>query len=574
MPNRISRTPFRSFAVLGGLVLWGTLAVANPQQTTILGQALPADAVPYAQQVLRVPCNNSRNEVTFDHPISVYQRYGCVQDFFSDTLIDLDPEYHPEPAAAESWSVAEDGVTWIFRLRPGQMWNDGTQLTAHDYVATFQLCASPEHAWDFAWFYSFLGEGGLHNWDRIVAGELPPDSLGVTAIDDLTLQLVTEGPFPAMPSAMKFGYTLQKRALEEHGPYYNNDPATSVSSGPFMLTEFNPGYRIVVSANPDYRGYRPPLLSRIEGIYMSPATYFLAFQRGEVDLVGHEELTPADFATIETDPQLSSNYLRHYGDFRTDYILFDTHTPPFNDLNVRRAFAHAVDREAIVAGVYSPIKAVPAHSMLMPGFPSADSNGDLTDLQRFDCGLARQYLATAGYPGGAGFPPQEMWLRGESPATAAVYQASAASISQCLGIRIQVSNKDSRVFMEALHAEPTRLRLGAVSYGMDFLDPANLLGIWMSGGRHAWRNEHFDRLVTDAGAIMGEPAQRDRMFREAERILVEDVGGVFIAHRWAGDLFQPHVRGASFRTPDSRGIAGRRWGDDSIWGDIYIGRGQ
>ncbi len=542
--------------------------------TTILGHPLPDDAAPYAQQILRVPCDNTRNEVTFDHPISVYQRYGCVQDLFSDTLVDLDSHYHPEPAAAASWSVADDGVTWTFRLRPGQMWSDGTPLTAHDFVATFRLCASPDHAWDFAWFYSFIGEGGLRNWDRLVAGELPADSLGVTAIDDLTLQLVTEGPFPAMPSVMKFGYTMQKRALQEHGPYYNNDPATSVSSGPFVLTQFDPGYRIVLSANPHYTGYRPPRLARIEGIYMSPATYFLAFQRGEIDLVGHEQLTPADFATIESDPTLKQNYLRHYGDFRTDYILFDTFTPPFDNLDVRRAFAHAVDREAIVAGVYGHSKAIAAHSMLMPGFPSADTTGVLADLQRFDCPRARQHLAAAGYPDGDGFPDLEMWMRGEPPATAAVYQASAASIAQCLGISIQVSNKDGRVFMAALNAKPTGLTLGAVSYGMDFLDPANLLGVWMSGGRHSWSDDTFDRLITQAGAMMGQPAQRDQMFRQAERILVDQVGGVFIAHRWAGDLMKPTVLGDSFRKADARGIAGRRWGDDSLWGDIYIGADQ
>lgn len=294
---------------------------------------------------------------------------------------------------------------------------------------TFRLCASPEHAWDFAWFYAFIGEGGLRNWDRIVAGELPPDSLGVTAVDALTLQIVTEGPFPAMPSVMKFGYTLQKRALEEHGPYYNSDLATSVSSGPFVLAEFDPGNRIVLEANPDYTGYRPPRLARIEGIYMSPATYFLAFQSGEIDIVGHEQLTSADFAIIRADSTLMANYLRHYGDFRTDYILFDTFTPPFDNLDVRRAFAHAVNRQAIVAGVYGSIKAQPAHSMLMPGFPSADTAGELADLQRFDCGLARQHLAAAGYPDGEDFPPLVMWLRGEPPATAAVYQASAASIA-------------------------------------------------------------------------------------------------------------------------------------------------
>jgi ABC-type transport system substrate-binding protein len=116
------------------LSILASAASAAPK-TTILGHALPAAAVPYAEQILRVPCDNTRNEITFDHPISVYQRYSCVQDLFSDTLVDLDHQFQPEPAAAISWSVADDGVTWTFQLRPGQMWNDGTPVTAHDYVA-------------------------------------------------------------------------------------------------------------------------------------------------------------------------------------------------------------------------------------------------------------------------------------------------------------------------------------------------------------------------------------------------------------------------------------------------------
>jgi len=533
---------------------------------------LPADAVPPEQQVLRIPCANTANGTTFDFAVSVYQTYGCMDNLFCDPLVDLDRSFHPRPAAASSWSVAADGVTWTFRLRKGMMWSDGTPVTARDYAATFRLEADPEHAWDFAWFYSFLGAGGIRNWNRVIAGELPPDSLGVRAVDDLTLEIITEGVFPPLPGAMKFGFTLQEKALKAHGPYYNNDPATSVSSGPFVLRRFDPGSRITLAANPMYAGYRPPRLRRIEGIFMAPATYFIAFQNGEIDLVPHDALGPADFVTIETDSTLKANYLRHYGDFRTDYLFFDTFHPPFDNRDVRKAFAHAVDREAIVKGVYGRIKASPAYSMLMPGFPAADTTGRLRALQCYDCELARKHLAAAGYPDGKGFPPLEMWLRGEQPSVAAVYQAVAASIAQCLHIRIQVSNKDTKVFMDALNAKPTRLQFGAVSYGMDFMDPSSLLGLWVSGGRHAWSHAEFDRLVEEASHLVGDPEHRLELFRQAERILVEDVGGVFIAHRWYGDLFKPYVQGDSFRRPDVHGVRGRFWGNDAFWGDVYISR--
>jgi oligopeptide transport system substrate-binding protein len=562
----------RAVIRLAAAALLGLAGIAFAGDVTVNGRELPEDAAPYSEQVLRVPCPNTVNGTTFDFGVSVYQNYGCLSDLFGDALIDLDRNFEPRAGAATSWSLAADGVTWTFKLRAGMMWSDGTPVTAHDYVATFQLDANPEHAWDFSWFYSFLGEGGIRNWSRVIAGELPPDSLGVRAVDDGTLELVTEGVFPPLPGAMKFGFVLQKKALEEHGPYYNNDPATSVSSGPYVLKECDPGNRIVIEANPTYAGYRPSRLRRIEGIFMSPATYFIAFQNGEIDMAYHDGLTPADFVSIRNDPVLSENYLRHYGDFRTDYLLFDTFSPPFDNIDVRRAFAHAVDREAIVKGVYGEIKASPAYSMLMPGFPAADTDGSLRPLQCFDCDAARESLAAAGYPNGAGFPPQEMWLRGEHPAVAAVYQAVAASIAQCLRISIQVSNKDNKVFMDALNAKPTRLRFGAVSYGMDFLDPSSLLGVWVSDGRHSWKNEEFDRIVFEASHLIGDPARREQLFRDAERILVDDVGGVFIAHRWYGDLFKPYVLGDSFREPDANGVYGRFWGNDWFWGNVYIGK--
>jgi peptide/nickel transport system substrate-binding protein/oligopeptide transport system substrate-binding protein len=559
-------------ALLVATALMTAAQEGREQDTTVNGLRLPDDAAPYSEQIYRVPCDNTRNETTFDFATSVYQAFGCLPDLFGDTLVDLDKEFNPLPASAESWSVADDGVTWSFKLREGLMWSDGTPVTAHDYVATFRLEATPEHGWDFSWFYSFIGTGGIRNWTSIVAGERPPEELGVRALEDLTLEVVTEGTFPPLPSVMKFSFVLQKRALKEHGPFYNNDVATSVSSGPYVLVEFDPGNRIVVEANPAYTGYRPARLARIEGIYMSPPTFFIAFENGEVDMVTYDALTPADYALIERDPVLTDNYLRHAGNFRTDYLIFDTFTPPFDNLDVRKAFAHALDREIIVASIFGEIKAMPAHSMLMPGFPAADTEGELADLQRFDCDLARQHLAAAGFPDGDGFPRQEMWLRGEGPAMSAVYKASATSIRQCLNIDIEVSNKDSKIYMDALNARPTQVQLGAVSYGMDFLDPTNLLGIWVSSGRHSWRSEEFDRIVAEASTMVDNPVLRERMFRDAERILVDDVGGVFIAHRLQGDLFKPYIRGSSLREPDANGGLGRHWGNDWHWGNIYIGK--
>ena len=109
---------------------------------TVFGETLPEGAAPYEEQVLRMASDPTLPSTTFDFFAAVYQRY-CHSDYFSNTfgdpLVELDTDFNLVPAAAESWEVSEDGRVWTFRLRPGQMWSDGTPLTAADYEATFRL---------------------------------------------------------------------------------------------------------------------------------------------------------------------------------------------------------------------------------------------------------------------------------------------------------------------------------------------------------------------------------------------------------------------------------------------------
>lgn len=549
-----------------------TVTYINPTDSylTVYGTRLPDDAAPYEQQVYRVACDINSNQTTFDFAVSVYQRVcqaeGHLSDLFQDQLVTLDKDFQVIPAAAERWEMSDDGRTWTFFLRPGLLWSDGTAVTAHDWVATYRLLASPEYAWDFAWFYDEV----LLNWPEVNAGQLPPEELGVHAIDDLTLQFTTQTPLPAFPAMMQYSLVLQKHALETHGPNYNSQVETSVSSGPFILSAYEPGVRVELLANPTYTGYRQPKLYKIVGVYRDMRTALSAFQNHELDYLNDQWLSRENYVTIERNAVLRENFLRHYGDFRTDYLFFDTTTPPFDDVLVRKAFAHALDRETIVRDVLGEQRAMPAYGMLMPGFPAADTTGALKPLQAYDCEQAQALLAEAGYPDGKEFPTMELWLRNETETFQDVYRAAASSIKQCLGIEITVSNKDELLFMDALNAKPTRIQFGAVSYGMDFLDPSSLLGVWVSGGRHTWHNPAYDDLVQQTTSLMQNPEQRIALFQQAETILADDVGAVFLAHRWQADLVQPYVVGDAFRATDAHGVAGWHWGNDWGWRDVYI----
>ncbi len=531
-----------------------------------LGKELPPDAAPLDQQVLIYPYSGWRTFTTIDFFQAVYERADALTDLLSDSLVRLDKNFQVNPGAATEWSVDESGLVWTFKLDPNLMWNDGTPVTADDYVATFRYGADPTHAWDFSWYY----QGVIKNWTQAVNGEVPIEEIGVRAVDAHTLEFTTEMPAPYLPAMLLYSAPLQKKALEMHGGLYNSNPATSVSSGPYKLVEWTKDQRLVYEINPDYKGTNIPYIQRLVVIAIGqPSQLLPAYEANEIDFVwGSGTLSPADLELIENDPELSAQYHPHYGDFRTYYFAFDVSKPPFDNLLVRQAFAHVLDRDTILPNIVKR-QGIPAYSFLMPGFPASNSEA-FKDTYPYDVEKAKQLLAEAGYPNGEGFPKLVMKLRAEGPTPVAVAQAYAAALKEHLGIEVEVSNMDFKSYMDELNAKPTQVQFTLISYGMDYLDPSNMLGVFLSGGRHPWSNAEYDRLVKEASSFTGDPAERTRMFQEAEKILVEDAAFVFVYHQTPGDLIKPFIKGPALE-PDNNGVAAWHWPGFSTFSDLLSG---
>ena len=236
--------------------------------------------------------------------------------------------------------------------------------------------------------------------------------------------------------------------------------------------------------------------------------------------------------------------------------------------SVRQAFAQVLDRDAIINAVVKS-QGVPAYSFLAPGFPASDSEA-YADIYPFDVEGAQQLLADAGFPGGEGFPALTLKLRGETAVPIAVAQAYAAALNESLGIDVEVANLDFSTYMEQLNADETEVQFSLISYGMDYLDPSNMLGVFVSGGRHQWSNADYDALVSEAATFTGNPEERVQMFQDAERILVEDVGSVFAYHQTPGDLIRPYIAGEALE-PDANGVAAWHWPFFSSFSDLMQG---
>lgn len=512
------------------------------------GVTLPEDAAPLDQQFIRIFGSNVGD--TPDFAVGVYKRPSSYMSILSTPLVRLDKNFDILPGGALTWEPSEDGKTWTFHLNPELTWSDGNPVLADDVVFTFQYMAAPEHAWDFAWFWS-----DVVNFDEVVAGQVPADQLGVKKIDDYTVTITTEDASPYFPSKALYVRPLSKIAFEAHGEFYNSTPETSVSSSPWILTEWTKGKRVVFSPNTNYTGDLKPyienLIIELTGDY---SISFSAYQNNEIDWT--ETFSPAEVELISADPELNAEYHPGYGDFRTYYLGFNTYAKPFDDIKVRQAFAKAIDRDSIIENVVGR-QGMAAYSFLMPGFPAADADAyKALNVNKFDVAAAKQLLADAGYPEGQGFPKLELWLRNENDLNQSVANAIAAMIKDNLGVDVEVSNKENKLFMDTLNKH--ELQFYFLSYGFDYLDPSNMLGIWTSAGRHAWKVDEFDQLVKDASALTGDDAKRTQMFKDSEKILVEDVGAVFIYHATPGNMYKPYLKGTELE-PDKVGLAAWHW---------------
>jgi oligopeptide transport system substrate-binding protein len=535
-----------------GLLLMGVTAAEQQRRSeryvSSAGVLLPPDAAPPSEQYVRT--------FQLDHTYMEWFRTIYKGTFghriIAEPLIRFDKDFNLIPAAANRWVAAEDGLSWTFYLRDDLEFSDGRPLTAHDYVFTLQRGADPKNAYDVEWYYR-----PIKNWAEVVAGRVPVDSLGVHAVDDFTLLVETEDPCAYLPDLLVDSWVSPRQAIEKYGDTWSTRPETSIASGPFYLEEWTKANRIVLRANPRYHGAAKPYLEALVAKLHNASTPPPMLASYEADEVDHVIVTNhAELARIKTDARLREE-LHAYTDFATYYLTMDTYNAPFDNLKVRQAFSHAIDREAICRSALQGF-AIPAYSMLPPGFPAAEPEA-LKPAQDFDPVLARRLLAEAGYPAGVGFPRVEFWVRRDVRPVHEAGEAIQAMIKQNLGIEVAVRNMEVKTFMDAINNHD--LQLGLVRFGADFIDPSSLMNLWLSMGRHAWKNPLFDQLVVRAGGIMGDTQSRMDTYREAERIMVEEIGGLFVWHTTMNQIWKSNIKGEALE-PNALGF--QAWRGEQI----------
>ena len=507
------------------------------------------DKAPAENQVYRT-ASTPNVARTLDMYVSIYERpfFDCVA---SVPLFKLNRNFQIENAICESYESNTEGTEWTFKIKPDQKWSDGNTVTAADWVTTFQWAASPEHGWDFAWFW----DGNIANWSEVIAGEVPVEDLAVYQGDtEYDLIIETTAPAPYLPIKLLYSPPLSKAAFEAHGELYNSNVDTQCMNGPWLLEEWSLDQQIVFTRNPDYSGDQEAIpLQRLIAKFAPAETHFTLFETDQIDFM--EGPAPAELTIMESNPDTVDQIYQGVGDFASYYFFFDVSKPPFDSLQVRQAFSHVIDRDGMKQAIWTR-QANPGTSYLPTGFPAANVE-ELAPIQNFDPETAKALLAEAGYENGEGFPALVLNTRGGArPIEYATAEAYAAGIKEHLNIDVEIQLLERAVFYEAMNAN--EIQFGFVSYGMDYFDASNTLSVWLTGGRHPWSNAEFDELVQEGTVLIGDDERRLELFQEAERILVTDVPAVFTYFYTPIQFIKPYVVGP-FKEPDDNGISAVHW---------------
>lgn len=445
-----------------------------------------------------------------------------------ECLLTVDQEGKLAPGQAESWETSEDGLTWTFHLRDGLKWSDGSALTANDFVYSWRRVCDPMVAAPYAETVLGMVEG----YADAIGGNL--EALGVEAPDDKTLVVHLTQPCSYFGSLAAFATLspVQQATIDANGDGWAVAADTYVCNGSFYISEWVPGSYIMCTKNPNYWNADAIKLDAIKFnlIEDSNASYS-AYQTGEVLFI-------KDVPTEEI-PSLEGNAEFHVEPIiGTYYLSLNTEREPFNDPKVRKALSLAIDREyvanTLMQGTYSP-----ASNFMGPGWIDTDgsqfidnANGGkpYIDTANHEANVeeAKQLLADAGYPDGAGFPSITYSTNdiGYHKVVAEYLQQAWAEI----GVELQVDIVEWASFTPMRrNGDYDASRNGWVG---DYSDPSNMLDLLYSGNGNndgKFNNAEYDAAM-DTSRTTLDAAERSAALHKAEDILMNEAACVPVAY--------------------------------------------
>lgn len=466
-----------------------------------------------------------------------------MQNIF-EGLVRTNENMEQGPGLAKSWYASQDKTLWTFHLRKDAKWSDGKPVIAEDFVYGWRRAVNPETSCNFAYMLD-----PIKNATKIYQGKLPIEELGVRAINDNTLEITLEQPTSYILELLAFPtyFPIRKDVVEKNPDTWEFNPKTVITNGPFKLAEYNQNNLLSIIPNENYWDQGRVKLDEVRFVFITePSTGLLAFDLGEID--GTNEVPAQEIPRLQAENEdfMIAPYLGTY------FYCFNVTREPFDDVRVRKAFAKAIDRRAIVTTVTLG-EQISATGFVPPGIITGEEDfreagGDYgIDPMGAQVEEAKKLLDEAGYPNGEGFPKVEIKYNiGENHKRIA--EAIKEMWERNLNVDVELKNMEWRAFIsDRQKGEFAVARHGWIG---DYNHPMTFLNMFLSKSDNndsQWHNEEFDKLIY-AVKRESDPKKAAKLMHKAEDLIMEDMIVVPIYYYTNPMMMKDYVKGW-IRTP-------------------------
>lgn len=463
------------------------------------------------EKILRL--NNGAEPTSFDPVIGFDAVSWNALNNLMEGLTRLGKEHEPEAATAEKWDISEDGKTYTFHIREDAKWSNGDDLTANDFVFAWKRLLNPETGSGAAFLGYFIEGGEAYN-----SGTGSAEDVKVKAVDEKTFEVTLISPqayFLSVIANPAFFPVNEKVATET--PDWFAEAETFVGNGPFSLESWEHDKEFFMKKNDQYWDAKNVKLDGVHwAIVEDTNTEFQLYETGELD----SSDVPADLSE-KLFSEGKANVEEQAGDY---FYRMNVTLEPFQNVNIRKAFAMAVDQKQIVDFV-TKNQETAAYGFVSPGFkdPSGkdfrEANGDLV---KTDAAEAKALLEKGMKEEGYDKLPEVTLSYNTDDTHKKIAEALQQMFKENLGVDVKLANLEANVF--ATDQKALKFQLSKSSFLADYSDPVNFLENFQTGhsmNRTGWTNAEYDQLIKDSKNESDE-AKRFELLYKAEKILFEE----------------------------------------------------
>lgn len=451
-------------------------------------------------------------------------------------------------AAAESYEVSEDGTVYKFKLREDAVWSNGSPVTAHDFVFSWQRLADPATAAEYSFI---LDTAGVKNAAKVTAGEVDKSELGIVAVDDYTLEITLEIATPYFLSLMAFSplFPVNQEFFESTNGQFATSPETIISNGAFILSSYTPaGATTELTKNESYYDLENVALDGLRfQVIKDSQQAVLAYQTDQLDITN---ISGEQVALFSADPEFRS--------VEQGYMWFISP----NQLNenianadLRLAIGKAYDREVIANNVLKD-GSMPA-AYFVPQLLSAGPDGtdyrDAAgrDLLSSNAEEAQAHLEAAKEALGVDSFTLSLLVE-DTEASINVAQSLEAQIEATLpGVDIQIEQTPKKNRLDRMREG--NFDLGLTRWGPDYADPTTYLQLLITDSSYndaRYSNEEFDagyEAIQTGDLVLDEEARFEKMI-ELEKLALSEGAVLPVYQAASAVLVKGNVDGIGFYT--------------------------